>query len=68
MYHSSRESFLYLEEFYVGEVVHGPEGDGLPASADPPSEEFMAQLRAYTRWRVAPEDLQRPETRVYKSF
>lgn len=55
---------MYLEEFYVGEVV----GGDLPASADPPSEDFMAQLRAYTRWRVPPEELQRPETRVYKSF
>lgn len=41
----------------------------LPASADVPSEDFMAQLRAYTRWRVTPEELQRPpEARVYKSF
>lgn len=51
MYHASRESFLYLQEFYIGELVpadkpHVPLGGKQPAS-----EDFMVQLREYTEFR-----------------
>jgi hypothetical protein len=51
MYHASRESFLYLAEFYIGELVpeelpHVPLG-----GKQPPSSDFLAQLREYTAFR-----------------
>ncbi|KAF6265080.1 hypothetical protein COO60DRAFT_1633845 [Scenedesmus sp. NREL 46B-D3] len=51
MYHASRESFLYIAEFYIGELVpedlaHVPLGGKQPPSAD-----FLVQLREYTAFR-----------------
>lgn len=51
MYHASRESFLYLAGFYIGELVpedapHVPQGGKQPPSAD-----FLVQLREYTAFR-----------------
>ena len=54
LYHASRESFIYLRQFYHGEVL--PEERGLvPAPAEPPSAEFLQQLREFTSWRLQPE-------------
>jgi hypothetical protein len=67
LYHASRESFLYLREFYIGELLPGedlPQGGGNPA---PPSEDFLEQLRAYTsEFRMPAAQL--PEGRAFKSF
>ncbi|CAG9467761.1 unnamed protein product [Pedinophyceae sp. YPF-701] len=57
LYHASRESFLYLREFYVGELraadlseVPPPrQGEG---SAHEPSQHFLEQLAAFTPWRM----------------
>lgn len=62
MYHVSRESFLYLKEFYIGEL--DPSDRALVQAPEPgPSEEFMQQLREYTTFRM---QVQAPK--VYKSF
>ena len=62
VYHSSRESFVYLQEFYVGEVVAKDRG-GVPQPEEAASPEFMEQLRQYTAPFRMPE-----EDRAYKSF
>ena len=57
LYHSSKESFLYLRAFYVGEIV-AEDVDAIPppktnratGAVDPPaSRAFLEQLREYTR-------------------
>ena len=57
LYHSSKESFLYLRAFYVGEIV-AEDADAIPppktnratGAVDPPaSRAFLEQLREYTR-------------------
>ena len=56
LYHSSKESFLYLRAFYVGEIA-AEDVDEIPrvvnretGAVDPPaSEAFLDQLREYTR-------------------
>lgn len=46
VYHASRESFLYLKQFYMGEIK--PEDrEHVPCHALP-SEEFLDQLHEYT--------------------
>ena len=58
LYHSSRESFLYLKHFYVGEVARQDrEAPGLvPLVPGPPaSEDFLQQLREYTDFRISNE-------------
>lgn len=49
LYHSSRESFLYLKHFYVGEVrsEDRPKVPLVRGEARA-SDEFLAQLREYT--------------------
>lgn len=69
LYHASRESFLYLREFYIGELLPGeeeqlPQGGGNPA---PPSADFLEQLAHYTAgFRMPPGQL--PQGRAFKSF
>ena len=56
MYHASRESFLYLRDFYRGEihpddrasVPHGGADKASGRAAEPPGPDFMLQLREYT--------------------
>lgn len=56
LYHSSKESFLYLRAFYVGEIAK-EDVDSIPrvvnqvtGAIDPPaSQAFLDQLREYTR-------------------
>lgn len=60
MYHSSRESFLYLKEFYIGEVCARDRRDGrVPVPEPPASEDFLRQLRLYTTFRFAPENAEK---------
>ena len=57
LYHSSKESFLYLRAFYVGEIVAEdvgvippPKTNRATGAVDPPaSRAFLEQLREYTR-------------------
>jgi cytochrome b involved in lipid metabolism len=46
LYHSSKESFLYLKHFYVGEVCE-EDRDKIPKSEAPTSSEFLKMLRDY---------------------
>jgi len=56
MYHASRESFLYLRDFYLGEihpddrglVPQGGEDRARGRAAEPPGPDFLQQLREYT--------------------
>ena len=68
MYHVSRQSFLYLKSFYIGELA--PEDAAtLQSSAKgvEASQGFLDALRSYTReWRVQIEENQ--GERVHKSL
>ncbi|KAK9814395.1 hypothetical protein WJX72_005174 [[Myrmecia] bisecta] len=61
VYHASRESFLYLKEFYIGELR--PEDRPLVPCA-PPSQDFLQQLRQYTTFRMPVDG----HVRAFKSF
>lgn len=63
LYHSSRESFMYLKHFYIGEVCEEDRAD-VPC-AEKPSEEFLQQLREYTTFRM---DTSTPKIQTFKSF
>lgn len=52
MYHSSRESFLYLKEFYIGEVNARDRVERVPAPDPAPSDDFIRQLRQYSTFRL----------------
>lgn len=55
LYHSSRKSFMYLKEFYIGEI-HPSDLESIPpASKGKPSVGFLEQLREFTVWRVKAE-------------
>lgn len=47
LYHASRESFIYLREFYRGEVLPG-DCVAVPRPPVEPSDDFMRQLREWT--------------------
>ena len=56
LYHSSRESFLYLKHFYVGEVRAEDVGKMPLVPGPPASEDFKRQLREYTEdFRISSE-------------
>lgn len=55
MYHSSRESFLYLKEFYIGEVRAQDRAERVPAPDPAPSDDFVRQLRQYCSFRLESE-------------
>jgi Cytochrome b5-like Heme/Steroid binding domain len=61
VYHASRESFLYLKEFYIGEVSE-LDVDEVPVP-EAPSPDFLSQLRGFTPWRISSRD-----ERAFKSF
>jgi len=69
MYHVSRQSFLYLKSFYIGELA--PEDlANLPSSGEgvKASEGFLQSLRSYTKdWRVDISPQMQVE-RVHKSL
>eukprot|EP00884_Botryococcus_braunii_P006095 jgi/Botrbrau1/15487/Bobra.43_2s0107.2 len=63
VYHASRESFLYLKQFYMGEI-DPRDRDSVPCPAKP-SEEFLQQLSEYTAsFRMHLSE----EPKAYKSF
>jgi len=57
-YHASRKSFLYLEQFYIGDLVHEDLSEVPPAHSGlkEPSQAFLDQLHDFTQWRVAPKE------------
>jgi hypothetical protein len=59
IYHASKQSFLYLKEFYIGElavedrILVPPSGtNGVKAS-----EAFLEQLGKLTKWRLQESDM-----------
>jgi len=79
LYHASRQSFLYLKEFYIGELAQedfplvqqytleskSSRGDAMNDQVYA-SDAFMEQLSRVTSWRLKPEDL--INFSVHKSF
>jgi cytochrome b involved in lipid metabolism len=66
LYHSSRKSFIYLKQFYIGEL-HPADLPKVPPAGKSkrlasPSPGFLQQVREHTAWRVA------PEAKEHKSF
>jgi len=53
IYHASRESFLYLHDFYLGEVHPADRSMVQQGRGEYPSDDFLHQLRQYTTWRLA---------------
>lgn len=59
IYHASKQSFLYLKEFYIGELA---EEDSLLVSSTTSegvkaSDAFLEQLKSLTKWRLSPDDM-----------
>ena len=46
VYHASRESFLFLSHFYMGEIAR-EDAHRVPQPKEPPSVDFLEQLREY---------------------
>ena len=63
MYHSSKESFLYLKEFYVGEVRR-EDKSRMPVPDPPASAEFLSQLRAWTTFRLGAGERTKPRAHL----
>lgn len=63
IYHATRESFMYLKEFYMGELDPTERGQ-VPHGKEPPSQDFLTQLRAFTQFRMKSDELQKS----FKSF
>ena len=67
IYHASRQSFLYLKEFYIGELAE----EDLPLVPLPPrddaqvTEAFREHLARMTPWRIKPKAI---DFEVHKSF
>lgn len=69
IYHASRQSFLYLKEFYIGEIAEEdipmiPKGSQNNQTS--PSAAFLEQLNKVTTWRLKSDELTKYAT--YKSF
>jgi cytochrome b involved in lipid metabolism len=69
IYHASRQSFLYLKEFYIGEIAEEdipniPKGS--QTNQNSPSAAFLEQLNKVTSWRLKSDELTKYVT--YKSF
>jgi cytochrome b involved in lipid metabolism len=72
IYHASRQSYLYLKEFYIGELaledrkkVPLPKGYKGAENGEA-SEAFMEQLRKVTTWRLDINEM--PAFEIHKSF
>ena len=68
LYHASRQSFLYLKEFYIGELSEQDREklESLSLSDKRPSQPFLEQLGRVTPWRLTKDDL--ITCQAYKSF
>lgn len=68
IYHASRQAFLYLKEFYIGELSEDDvKRVPLPPGEVPPSPAFLEQLKRVTPWRLKREDV-KEYIFVHKSF
>ncbi len=57
LYHASRESFTYLKEFYIGEIV-AEDVPRVPLEEETASADFMLQLREFSApFRYRPDPL-----------
>lgn len=70
IYHASRQSFLYLKEFYIGEIDEIdlpliPKGSDFHENTTP-SAAFLEQLNKVTSWRLKSDELTKYVS--YKSF
>ena len=66
LYHSSRESFLYLKHFYVGEVFADDRASVPLVPGPPASDDFLQQLREYTEdFRVDAAELPEENVRAH---
>jgi hypothetical protein len=71
MYHASKESFLYIEEFYIGELLPSDKASVPLGGSQPPSHDFLQQLREFTTWRQAMQAqalARSKEASMFKSF
>jgi hypothetical protein len=71
MYHASKESFLYIEEFYIGELLPADRALVPLGGRQPPSQDFLQQLREFTTWRQAMQQqalAQSQQASMFKSF
>ena len=69
IYHASKQSFLYLKEFYIGELAR-EDLDSLllkqeAANGGKVSDGFKEQLRRVTSWRITPVE---DNVSLHKSF
>ncbi|KAL4437011.1 hypothetical protein ABPG75_004150 [Micractinium tetrahymenae] len=64
LYHASRESFVYLRQFYMGEIA-SQDRELVPKPSPPPSADFLQQLREYTQWRLQAEAEAEPAARTH---
>lgn len=68
VYHASRESFLYLGEFYAGEVAV-EELAKVPRPPHEPSDDFLRQLRDFMAgFRLEGAEVVREAAQRFKSF
>jgi hypothetical protein len=68
IYHASRQAFLYLKEFYIGELAEADLSRvPLPPGEVPPSAAFVEQLKRVTPWRLKREEVKQ-HIFVHKSF
>lgn len=71
MYHASKESFLYIEEFYIGELLPSDRPSVPLGGHQPPSQDFLQQLREFTTWRQAMQKqalARSQQASMFKSF
>jgi hypothetical protein len=72
IYHASKQSFLYLKEFYIGELDPNDYQkllDDLPPNTPKPSQAFIEQIHDITSpWRLSHTDIIRDEDIKFKSF
>uniref|UniRef100_M4C2G7 Cytochrome b5 heme-binding domain-containing protein n=1 Tax=Hyaloperonospora arabidopsidis (strain Emoy2) TaxID=559515 RepID=M4C2G7_HYAAE len=61
IYHASRQSFRYLQQFYIGELSEFDVA-AISMSRDKPSEAFLHELQQYTVWRIKVQE------HTFKSF
>ena len=54
LYHSSRQSFRYIKQFYIGEL--SKEDRNLVPTSERPSDAFLEELQAFTSWRIIPKE------------
>lgn len=62
IYHSSRQSFRYLKQFYIGEIAKHDLDLIPPSATGKVSDAFLETFDEYTKWRITPLE------KTFKSF